>query len=85
LSKLTDSSGQNQNYYCNHCSIEFNPSKSEVRSKSKLTTPEGPPETPYVAYPPEPELRKKKVEIKGGLAELQKRGISITSYTESKG
>ena len=28
---------------------------------------------------------KKKTEIKGGLAELQKRGIKTTSYTGSKG
>jgi hypothetical protein len=40
---------------------------------------------PRTAYPPEPDLRRKKVEIKGGLAELQKRGIKITRYTESKG
>jgi hypothetical protein len=42
-------------------------------------------QNPVVLYPPEPELGKKKTEIKGGLAELQKRGIKITSYTESKG
>jgi hypothetical protein len=38
-----------------------------------------------VAFPPEPELKWKKTEVKGGLAELQKRGIRIKNYTESKG
>jgi hypothetical protein len=45
--------------------------------------PEGVNTTPYVAHPPEPELRRKKTEVKGGLAALQKRGMKITSYSES--
>lgn len=77
--------GENVSYYCVTYSIEINPEETEVRSKSRLTTPEGINQTPYVAYPPEPDLRRKKTEIKGGLAELQKRGIKVTSYTESKG
>ena len=85
LHKLIDSSGENPSYYCNHCSIEVIPSLTEVRSKSKIVTPEGPPDNPAVAFPPEVELKRKKVEIKGGLAELQKRGIRIKNYTESKG
>ena len=76
LSRLIDSSGLNTSYYCNHCSIEVIPSLTEVRSASKLVTPEGPVESPSVSYPPE---------IKGGLAELKKRGIRITSYKEGKG
>jgi hypothetical protein len=86
LSRLIESSGQNTHaFYCSKCTIEY-PNKSEVKSKSRLSTPQkSNNENPRIAYPPEPTLRKKKVEIKGGLAELQKRGIKITSYTESKG
>jgi hypothetical protein len=58
---------------------------SEVKSKLHVSTPSESNPTPYPAYPPEPKLRKKKIETKGGLAHLQKRGIKVTSYTESKG
>jgi hypothetical protein len=88
LSKLQDRNGANESFYCSSCSIEVFPSEVEsLRSKNKLTTPEGVyNQTPYASTKfTEPDLRKKKVEIKGGLAELQKRGIKITSYTESKG
>lgn len=85
LVKLIDSSLQNISYYCQNCSISVNPEEIDVRSDSPLITSDGPIETPAVSYPPEPTLGKKKVEIKGGLAELQKRGIKITSYTEGKG
>lgn len=63
----------------------MNPEETDVRSDSPLTTSDGPIEHPSVAYPPEPELKRKKTEIKGGLAELQKRGFKIKNYTESKG
>jgi hypothetical protein len=85
LNKLIDSSGQNVSYYCNHCSIEVIPSLTEVRSASKLVTPEGPIENPSVSYPPEVTIGRTPPEIKGGLAELKKRGIRITSYKEGKG
>jgi hypothetical protein len=85
LSKLIDRSGLSPSWYCPKCTIEY-PDESEVKSKSHLSTPQkSNNENPRTAYPPEPDLRRKNVEIKGGLAELQKRGIKITSYTESKG
>jgi hypothetical protein len=85
LSRLIDSSGLNPSWYCSKCVINY-PNKAEVKSKSRLGTPQkSNNENPRIAYPPELTLGKKKVEIKGGLAELQKRGIRITSYTESKG
>lgn len=49
----------------------------------QLDTPTGPIEDPSVAYAHEPELKWKK-EIKGGLAELQKRGVKITSYNTAE-
>jgi hypothetical protein len=86
LSKLIDSSGMNPNWYCSKCVINY-PTKSESKSKSHLSTPQkSNNENPRVAFPPEPSLSRKKTEIKGGLAELARKGsIKITSYTESKG
>jgi hypothetical protein len=85
LSKLIDSSGQNTSFYCPKCTIEY-PNESEAKSKSYLSTPQkSNNENPAVSYAPEVELKRKKTEVRGGLAELQKRGIKVTSYTESKG
>jgi hypothetical protein len=85
LSKLQDH-GSNVDWYCSKCVISY-PNKSESKSKSRLSTPQkSNNERPAVSYLPEPGLRRKKTEVKGGLAELQKRSsIKITSYTESKG
>jgi hypothetical protein len=84
LSRLIDSSGMNPNWYCSKCVINY-PDKSEVKSKSRLSTPQkSNNENPRIAYTPEVELKRKKTEVKGGLAEIAKRGsIRITSYTES--
>ena len=38
LSRLIDSGGQNSCYYCNYCQIQFDPSETQVRKKSKLGT-----------------------------------------------
>ena len=86
LSKLQGRSGENVVYYCVTCSIEVDPSLTELRSASKLSVPDGPIEHPSVAFPPEPELKRKKTEIKGGLKALSETGhIKIKNYTESKG
>jgi hypothetical protein len=86
LSRLIDSSGNNPSLYCSKCTIEY-PDKTETKSKSRVNTPQkSNNERPAVSYPPEPGLGRKKTEVKGGLAELAKRGsIRITSYSESKG
>lgn len=85
LSRLIDSSGLNPSWYCGKCVIEYL-DKSEVKSKSRLNTPQkSNSERPAVSYAHEPSLPKKDHSIKGALAELQKRGLKITNYTESKG
>jgi hypothetical protein len=85
MSKLTDRSGLSPSWYCTNCSIEVDPSITEVRSKSPLTTRDEPPDNPAVAYPPEPELKRKKTELPGAFDVLRKRGMRFTSYTENKG
>jgi hypothetical protein len=86
LSRLIDSSGSNPSFYCSKCVINY-PDKSEVKSKSRLSTPQkSNNERPAVSYPPALTLKRKKTEIKGGLKALSEKGsIRITSYTESKG
>jgi hypothetical protein len=82
LSKLQNNTG-NVSYYCSACSVEVDPSLTEVRSKSRLSTPEGPPETPYVSTKfTEPTVGRKPVEPKGSFAALRARGIKITNYKD---
>jgi hypothetical protein len=85
LSRLTDRSGLSQSWYCPKCVIDY-PDQSKVKSRSSLSTPQkSNNENPAVAYPPEPGLRSKKIEIKGGLKSLQQKGVKVTSYVEGKG
>jgi hypothetical protein len=86
MTRLIDSSRQNVSWFCSACNVETNPEIDSLRSKSRLEVPTGVNQNPNASTKfPEPDLRRKKTEIKGGLAVLQKRGIKITSYTESKG
>jgi DNA-directed RNA polymerase subunit RPC12/RpoP len=87
MTKLQDRNSANISYFCSACNVETNAEEIDnLRTRSRLQMPEGPVNTtPYAAFPPEPELKRKKVTIKGGLAELQKRGIKIKNYTESRG
>jgi ribosomal protein L37AE/L43A len=34
LTRLTDRSGKNESWYCNNCSIEFNPEDEQIRQNS---------------------------------------------------
>jgi hypothetical protein len=84
LVKLIDSSGQNPSWYCNHCSIETFPTE-EIRSRSKLQTPDGPIEEPGITHLPEVGIKRKQKEEKGGILELKRRRMKITHYKEGKG
>jgi hypothetical protein len=84
--KLQDRNSANISFFCSMCNIQTNEEETDnLRTRSRLQMPEGVNTTPYIAHTPEPGLKRKKVEVKGGLAELQKRGIRIKNYTESKG
>lgn len=68
-------------YYCNRCSLFQYPNIQSVRSKSRITTP-------LVSYAEDPDanfFKDKNPEPKGGLAELKRRGLKITSYKEGFG
>jgi hypothetical protein len=85
LSKLTDHSGQNVSFYCTRCNIEFDPETENIRRESKISVPNRNEET-LVAHTPlvneDAVAIRKEVEIKGGLKELQKRGLKISHYEE---
>src|ERR687892_1131237 len=79
LSKLQDAGQNNIMYFCTRCSVEFDPAEENLRKESKITVPDRNVEpcvstTPGIAdisirhTPP----------IRGGLAELQKKGLKIT-------
>lgn len=72
-----------EEWYCNHCKTSAFPNIEQLRSKSKISTPIGLNLEPCLSYLPEPyDLSKNPIEPKGTFAELQKRGIKITSYKE---
>jgi hypothetical protein len=60
----------NVSWWCRNCNSEYDP--------EAVTNPS-------ISYAPEPTLKRKGKEVKGGLAELQRRGLKISNYTEGKG
>jgi hypothetical protein len=84
LAKLIDSSGENVSYYCTNCSITTYDT-DDLRPERVIEMSDGPVEEPAASLVPEPQLKRKKKEIKGTLAELQRRGVKVTSYKEGKG
>jgi DNA-directed RNA polymerase subunit RPC12/RpoP len=88
LIRLTDSSMQNTAFWCRNCSVEFDPESENVRRESKLSVPERNVE-PAVGTTPsineDSVAIRHQPEIKGGLKELQKKGLKITHYEERKG
>jgi DNA-directed RNA polymerase subunit RPC12/RpoP len=89
LSKLIDSSGQNPCYYCNHCQIQFEPSETQIRKKSKLGTQRKEVEPAVTSIQTDQskcvEIRHEP-ELKGGFATLAKKGtIRFTRYEERVG
>src|SRR5215203_274879 len=82
LIRLVDRSGLNPSYYCNRCSISYDPDQTEIRKKSKLGTQreEIEPAVTSIGFTPDVALRKP-VELRGGFAQLAKKGtIRFTSY-----
>jgi hypothetical protein len=80
-----------EEYYCNNCEIPFWPIKQPLREKQKLTTPEGVnTETLVSIIPDDPNegfstTYGKPIKVRGGLKELENRGIKIKNYRETDG
>ena len=84
LIRLTDSSLQNSSFFCRFCSVEFNPEEENVRRESKLEVPDRNQETLVSNTPGIPDVSiHKEVELKGGFAELAKKGLKIKDYKEN--
>src|SRR5918992_3491393 len=81
LIRLTDAGQNNQTYWCRNCSIEYDPEAENLRKETKLKVPERnvepcvstTPRIPDISLHREPKLR-------GGFAELQKKGLKIKDY-----
>ena len=81
LSRLTDSGGQNTAYWCRHCSVEFNPEDENLRKESKITVPDRNIEPAVSTTPGIQDISIRHTPpIRGGFAELQKKGIKIKDY-----
>jgi hypothetical protein len=82
LVRLRDSSQQNNTYWCKHCSVEFDPEAENLRKQSKIVVPDRNEEAAITSIQNIPDVSiKKEVELRGGFAELQKKGtIRFTSY-----
>jgi hypothetical protein len=82
-----------EEYYCNNCNIPFWPIKTQqpLREKQKLTTPEGVNDETLISIVPDDPNEGvsttygKPVKVRGGLKELQNRGIKVTNYRETDG
>jgi hypothetical protein len=81
LSRLTDSSGQNNTYWCRHCSIEFNPEDENLRKESKIKVPDRNIEPAVATTPGIRDISIRHTPpLRGGFAELQKKGLRIKDY-----
>jgi hypothetical protein len=86
LIKLSDSCGKNVSWYCNNCSIPFEPENESIRHKQKLEVPDRNIEPAVATTPGIPDISiRKEPEIKGGLKALQQKGVRITNYKEDVG
>jgi hypothetical protein len=86
LIKLSDSSGNNVSWYCNNCSIPFEPENESIRHKQKLEVPDRNIEPAVATTPGIPDTRiHHEPEPKGAFKALQQSGLKITDYKEDVG
>jgi hypothetical protein len=85
LIKLSDSSGNNISWYCNHCSIPFEPENESIRHKQKLEVPDRNVEPAAATTPGIRDISiRHEPELKGGALALSKKGtIRFTHYEDS--
>ena len=82
LSKLIQRNGLSPSWYCNRCHVEYDP-EAELRSKSKISMSEGPPDTPLASTNfKEPTVGRSPPPEPSTFAELQRRGMKIKNYKD---
>jgi hypothetical protein len=83
LSRLIDSSGENNDYYyCTRCKT-YAYDTDNLRTEEYLEMSDGPIDEVAVSYTPEVGLRKRKNQPKGTFKRMQEKGINITSYKDT--
>jgi DNA-directed RNA polymerase subunit RPC12/RpoP len=81
LSKLQDAGQHNTTYFCTRCAIEFDPESENLRKESKLIVPNRNIKPAVSTTPGIPDISIRHTPpIRGGFAELQKKGIKIKDY-----
>ena len=87
LVRLTDVGQNNTTFWCRHCSVEFDPESENLRKESKLTVPDRNIEPAVTSIQnntaDEVEIRHMPP-IRGGFAELQKKGLRFISYNTTE-
>jgi hypothetical protein len=82
LVRLSDRNNQNESWYCNRCSIEY-PDVTNIRHQLKITVPDRNIEPAVTSIQinmaDEVEIRHTPP-LRGGFAELQKKGLKIKNY-----
>jgi hypothetical protein len=88
LIRLTDAGGNNNSFWCRHCSIEWDPESENLRKESKLVVPDRNIEPAVTSIQTnmadEVEIRHTP-EIKGSFKALRDKGLKITNYKEDVG
>jgi hypothetical protein len=83
LVRLSDRNNQGESWFCRNCQIPFEPSETQLRKKSKLGTQreEVEPEVTSIQTDLNKEVEIRHTPpIRGGFAELQKKGLRIKDY-----
>lgn len=76
LVRLTDAGMNNQTYWCRNCSVEWDPTKQNIRRESKLSVPDRNIEPAVTSIPMNHDVSIRKE------VELTNRGLKITNYKE---
>jgi DNA-directed RNA polymerase subunit RPC12/RpoP len=81
LIRLTDAGQNNTSFWCRNCSVEYDPETENIRKESKITVPDRniEPAVSSVGFTPDISIHHTPP-IRGGFAELQKRGLKIRDY-----
>ena len=81
LVRLSDRNNQSESWFCRNCSIVFDSEDEKIRHKQRLSIPyqEDEPAVVSIGFTPDVGIHHTPP-IRGGFAELQKKGIRIKDY-----
>jgi|SRR5918996_595172 hypothetical protein len=81
LVRLSDRNNQSESWFCRACSIEFDPDDEKISHKQKLSIPyqDNEPAVASIGFTPDVSIHHTPP-IRGGFAELQKKGLRIKDY-----